>query len=415
MIQDKRIVSGIGWNLLATLIARSAGLFTSVILSRSFSQDVFGEYSIIQSTIMTFGVFAGFSTGITATKYIAETVRTDPSRAGRILGLITLMALAFGIGITVLLFLGSSLITTGILASPRLTPLLQVASLGLVASSLSGAQGGALAGFEAFQRLSRVNIYSAASSILAVAAGVLLNGMPGALWGLNIAAVISCLLGNRALAASAADHGIRINYKDWRQEWPVLWRFSVPSVLANMLVIPVGWVCNAMLVNQPGGFGEMAVYNIATQWRQLLLFLPGVATQVFLPIMSSQTSGEQRGSQALMMKTNVLIAAPALLAIMIGSPLILAVYGRAYIAQWPAFTVVQLAAFAQIVQAPVVMSWIADGRMWTFLTVHLAWGALLVGGSWVLLPLGALGLGLALLVSFILYFLVISVMNRRRA
>jgi hypothetical protein len=33
----------------------------------------------------------------------------------------------------------------------------------------------------------------------------------------------------------------------------------------------------------------------------------------------------------------------------------------------------------------------------------------------VLLPLGALGLGLALLVSFILYFLVISVMNRRRA
>ncbi|GFE58595.1 oligosaccharide flippase family protein [Geobacter sp. AOG1] len=416
LLADRRIRSGLFWNLLTTIAGRSAGLIISIIISRALGKESFGEFSIIQSTILTFGVFAGFGAGLTATKHVAETFRTDPTRTGRILALAIILAIAFGSLMTVTLLLGSSLIATHILSAPHLTTFLQVASISLVASSLSGAQSGALAGFEAFQGLSKVNIYSGIVSILTVTAGVTLNGMTGALWGYNIAAVISCYLGARALGVVTRDKGIMPDYRNSVREWSVLWRFSLPTMLANTLVTPAAWACNAMLVNQPGGFSEMATYNIVTQWRQLLLFLPGIAAQVFLPIMSSRTSSDrQESAKLLYLKTNIIIAVPFLMGMTVLSPLIMALYGKSYMAQWPVFVVVQLATFAQIIQAPVITSWTADGRMWTNLLANGFWGVALVILSWMLIELGALGLGLALLISFLLYFVVIMILNRRKA
>jgi len=199
------------------------------------------------------------------------------------------------------------------------------------------------------------------------------------------------------------------------REWPVIWRFSLPATLANTLVTPAAWACNVMLVNQPSGFSEMAVYNAATQWRQFMLFLPGIVAQVFLPIMSSQTNRDRReSSQALYLNINVLVAAPFLVGLSILSPLIMALYGKSYTAQWPVFVVVQLATFAQIIQSPVITSWVADGRMGTNLIANVFWGAALILVSWALKKLGALGLGLALLISFLLYFLIIKGVNRRK-
>ena len=416
IISDRRISYGLLWSLLATVAGRSAGLITSIIISRFLGKELFGEFSIIQSTILTFGVFAGFGAGLTATKHIAETFRSDPARSGRILALTIILTAAFGGVMTLTLLLGSSLISTHILSSPQLTTFLQIASISLFATALSGTQSGALAGFEAFRWLSRVNIYSGIASIIAITVGVILNGLAGALWGYNIAAVISCFLGSRALSVVTRDKGIIPDYLNCMREWSVLWRFSLPTMLANTLVTPAAWACNAMLVNQPGGFSEMAVYNVVTQWRQFLLFLPGIAAQVFLPIMSSQTSSDRpESAKTLYLKINIIIALPFLLGLSLLSPFIMALYGESYTAQWPVFVVVQLATFAQIIQSPVITSWAADGRMWTNLFANGFWGAALVILSWTFIKLGALGLGFALLLSFLLYFVVIVVINRRKA
>lgn len=415
VLGDRRISHGLLWNLLATVAGRSAGLISSIIISRLLGKELFGEFSIIQSTILTFGVFAGFGAGLTATKHIAETFRSDPARSGRILALTIILTTAFGGAMTLTLLAGSSLISTHILSSPHLTTYLQIASVSLVTTALSGTQSGALAGFEAFQGLSRINIYSGIASVIAMTVGVILNGLAGALWGYNIATAVSCFLGIRALRVVTREKGIDPDYRNCMREWAVLWRFSLPTMLANTLVTPAAWVCNAMLVNQAGGFSEMAIYNVATQWRQFLLFLPGIAAQVFLPIMSSQKAGDRpESAKTLYMKINIIIALPVLLGMSLLSPLIMALYGRSYTEQWPVFVIVQLATFAQILQSPIITSWAADGRMWTNLFANGFWGIALVVLSWSLIKLGALGLGLALLLSFLLYFVVIAILNRRK-
>ncbi len=412
-IANKRLSSGLLWNLLATLAGRSAGLVSAIIVSRSLGREVFGEFSIIQSTVFTFGVFAGFGSGLTATKHIAESFRRDPDRAGRTLALSMALAFAFGVAMTAVLILCSPLIAERMLKAPDLAPFLRIASLSLIASSLNGAQCGALAGFEEFRRLSRVNIYSGLAGIVCVAAGVAVNGLPGALWGYALATVASCFAAGAALRAVARGKGVIADYRQCMQEWPVLWRFSLPNMLANALVTPAAWLCNAMLVRRPDGFAEMAVYNAASQWRQILLFLPSIVSQVFLPIMSSQ-SGEhgREPTKSLYAKINLLVATPFLIVLSALSPSIMALYGRDFDIAWKVFVVVQLATFMQIIQGPAIISWAADGRMWTNFIANAFWGAFLVLLSWLFISLGALGLALALMVSFMLYFAVIKIAQR---
>lgn len=412
---DRRVKSGLLWNLLATIAGRSTALFISVILSRVLGKEGFGEFSIIQSTILTFGVFAGFGTGLTTTKHIAETFRTDPAKAGRILGMASIISIAFGGFMTVMLLLASFSIATNFLSSPNLTTFLRIASLSLVPSALNGSQNGALAGFEEFRKLSKVNIYSGIVTIVSVTIGVLQNDMSGALWGYNVAALISCILGARMLKVTIRENGIIRDYQNFLSEWPVLWRFSFPAMLTNTLVTPVNWVCHTMLVNQKDGFSQMAVYNVVTQWRQLLLFLPSIAAQVFLPIIASQSASESLHSiRQHYLKMNVAITLPFFITLSILSPFIMSLYGKSYIIHWPVFVIVQLATLAQIIQSPMITSWAANGLMWTNFTANIVWSSSLIIFSWLLISMGALGLALALFISFLLYFPIILAANWRK-
>src|SRR6185369_7865209 len=104
---DSRLRSALLWTLMSTIAGRSSGLVFAVVLSRMLGKESFGSFSIIQSTVLTMGVFAGFGTGLTATKHIAESFRSDTGRAGRILALTRLLALAFGFLITLTLVAGA--------------------------------------------------------------------------------------------------------------------------------------------------------------------------------------------------------------------------------------------------------------------------------------------------------------------
>ena len=47
------------------------------------------------------------------------------------------------------------------------------------------------------------------------------------------------------------------------------------------------WLANAVLAHQPGGYGELGLFNAANQWRLALLLLPSVLIRVALPLMAS--------------------------------------------------------------------------------------------------------------------------------
>ena len=402
-----RLARGVFWSITGSVISRGLMLCATVLVARMLGKTGYGELGMIQSTVGMLGVFAGFGLGVTATKYVSEFCRSDPERAGRIIGLSGLFALGTG-GIMALgLFIFAPWLAEHTINAPHLTGVLRVGALLLFVNALNGAQTGALAGFEAFQTIARVNLIIGLISFPVLVFGAYFGGLVGVVWALAINLCFNWLLNHLALRKEARRYGIPFSLRDCGREWSVLWKFSLPAVLAGSMVGPVNWVCSAILVNRHDGYEEMGIFNAANQWYALLLFLPGIFGSVVLPILSDQwgQNNTRRSVKTMILaiKINLLTVIPLVLVASLVSPYIMSLYGEAFVEGWPTLVVVLITAGLLAIQEPVGQIIAASGKMWIGFAMNTGWGLVVITSTLLLVDYGALGLAIARMLSYIVH------------
>ncbi len=164
---------------------------------------------MIQSTVGMLGIFAGLGLGLTATKYVAELRSRDPERAGRIIALGCAVAIVSGGLLALGLLAYAPFLAAKTLNAPALADELRIASVLLFFNAFNGAQTGALAGFEAFRAIARINLARGLVTFPITVALVLLWRLPGAIWALAVTAAVTCLLSQLSLRRHCAALGIR--------------------------------------------------------------------------------------------------------------------------------------------------------------------------------------------------------------
>jgi O-antigen/teichoic acid export membrane protein len=401
-----RLAKGAFWSLIGTVLSRSLSVVSSILVARMLGKVGMGELGIIQSTVGIFSAFAGLGMGLTATKFVAEYRVKESQRAGAMLGLSAAVAWASGGVMMLAMLVLAPWFAKNTLAAPQLAGLIRIGSVLLLIGSVNGAQTGALAGFEAFKTIARVNLVCGLLSFPLMVGGALWFGLEGAVWGLVGSMAVNCLFSHLALRREAAAAGVPFSAKLQPEQWSVLWRFSLPSVLCNVIWGPVNWACNALLVNHANGYAEMGIYNVTLSWFNAVSFLPGVLAQVILPLLASQTteasSCNQKKIVLLAIKANALAVIPATLIIAGLSPLIMSCYGAGFREGWPTLVVTVLTAGILAVQIPPVQAITAAGRMWAVFFTYVSYGVLYFGLTFALVGWGALGLSTARLFTYII-------------
>lgn len=394
-----RLARGAFWSLAGALISRGFALLASILVARMLGKSGFGELAIIQTTIGMFGVFAGFGMGMTSTKHIAEFRRKDPRKAGRIMALSSGIAVFSSGLMTIALIIFAPWLAENTLAAPHLSSLLQAGSGLLFLGAINGVQTGALAGFEAFRTIARVNFISGIAHFPLVVVGAYFAGVRGAVWGLVAGMLINWLLNHYALRITARQSGVSFQYHDCLREWKVLRDFSIPAVLSASMVGPVNWICHALLVNQPNGYAEMGIFNAANQWFTALLFFPGVIGQSVLPVLSDNIGLNKREDSRkillLSIKLNAIVVFPLAFVGCLLSAYIMQLYGPSFGEAWPTLIVVFCTAALLAVQTPVGHIISASGRMWTGFLMNVGWGLVFVVFTWVFISSGSFGLSIA--------------------
>ena len=89
----ERLRQGIQWSALGTIINQGSTFIVSVIAARILGRETFGGYAIVLSTIVTLSNIAQLGMGYTTTKFVAELRETDRTRAGRVLGMGTVVSI----------------------------------------------------------------------------------------------------------------------------------------------------------------------------------------------------------------------------------------------------------------------------------------------------------------------------------
>jgi O-antigen/teichoic acid export membrane protein len=402
-----RLAKGVFWSMAGAVISRGLMLAAWVLVARMLGKTGYGELGMIQSTVGMFGVFAGFGLGLTATKHVAEFRQTDPARAGRIIGLSGLVAIVTGGLMALGLLIFAPWLAGHTINAPHLTGVLRIGAIILFINALNGAQTGALAGFEAFRTIAYVNLFVGLISFPIIVCGAYFGGLTGAVWALAINLGVNWLLNHLALRKEARRYRVPFTFRNCSRELSILWKFSLPAVLAGSMVGPVNWICAALLVNQPDGYGEMGIFNAANQWYAMILFLPGLLGQVALPVLSERL-GQKETNQSmktmvLTIKVNALLVVPLVLLVSIVSPYIMNLYGESFRSGWPTLVVVLLTSGLLAVQISVAQIIAASGKMWAGFAMNSGWALSYIVSTILLVHIGSLGLATARLIGDILH------------
>ncbi len=379
-----------------TMITKLLGLVSSIILARMLGKVPFGELATIQSTVGLFGAYTGVGIGITATKYVAEYRELQAERCGRVIGFSLAAALVGGILASLGLLLFGGWLAAHTLAAPELAPMLRIGAGLVIFGSLQGAYLGALTGFEAFKQVCWVNLISSVLAVPLIVAGASWHGLQGAVWALVLQIVLGCAFGHVALIKAAANAGVKISLGYHPDEWVMFWRFTVPTLLANLLSTPAGWFSRTVLVNQPGGYAQNALVGAANQWLNLVNFLPYTMGGVLVPIFANLYATGRRDDFMKLLRQNLLLNAAVALSValplMLCSYFILGFYGPAFHDGVAIFVVYMLCGALMAINELLSRTMQSAGRAWTVLTSNGFWALLMVLGSiWLIPPYKGLG------------------------
>ncbi len=376
----------------------------SMLVARMLGREGFGEFGIVQSTVMMFGTLAGFGLGLTTTKHVAEFRNSFPHRASRILSLSGIVSWGSG-GLCVgLLFLTASWLATETLKAPELEGAIRIGSFLVLFGAVNGAQLGALAGFEAFKRMAQLSVWGGLANFPFVIGGCRFFGLHGAIWGLVAAQAFGCALNRWALTREARSHGIALWSREWRQEFGVLWTFSIPALVAALVTAVARWMSHAIIVRQPDGMLAMATCTIGIQFQALILFLPGLITGVSLPIMSDlRGQGEAEKLRKFTyrnLKLNLAVTSAFCIPLALLSGPILRLYGPAYRGEE---TVFMLFLFAGILASGSRFAYqilaSRDAMRFSLLS-NFAFSSLLIGTVALLVEQGAMAFACAQVVAY---------------
>jgi O-antigen/teichoic acid export membrane protein len=89
-------------------------------------------------------------------------------------------------------------------------------------------------------------------------------------------------------------------------------------------MMPMMWLANSFLVRQPGGYGEMALYAAANNFRILGLFLPNVINNVGLSVLNNEKAKGDMTHYNRVFRSNVLY----IFFVSLGSVLVIGIFGR---------------------------------------------------------------------------------------
>lgn len=387
-----RFVKGAFWSLGGAVISQGLALAAFIITARLLGKVGFGELGMIRSTVGMFGVFAGFGLGLTATKHVAEFRAKDPERTGRIIGLSAISAAVFGAASALAVYIIAPTLAAKAIKAPHLAMELRIGCGLLFLDALSGAQTGALAGFEAFKTIAKANLARGLLSFPIIVIAVWFWGLPGAVGAMVAVAAVGLLINHLALGIECRRAAVQVRYSRVRSEWPILWKFSLPAFLASAMVGPVTWLTNAMLVNRPDGYAEMGIYHAAIRWRTALLFLPAAMGRVVVPMLSSFFALGNRQAVKKVLRGAMLAAGaasvPFALALILFSSHVMALYGKSFAQGAVVLSIVAITIALLAVQQPVGQVIVASGRMWVGAAMNLCWAIVLLCICWLLLSRG---------------------------
>ena len=405
----KRIAHGTFWMFAGTAIGKFLVLIAGIIVANILGKEQYGELGLVRSTISMFVILGTAGLGLTATKYIAEYKDNNKEKVSSIFVLTNGFALVTGLIITLVVLLAAPYLADNTLNAPHLVNEVRIGGFLLFISVMNSAQSGVLLGFEDFKSSALTTFYASIAEFIFMIMGAYYWGVIGALIGFGIGYVIMSISYFFYVRKNMVSRNISRSLKVFnKNDVELLYKFSLPAALSSLLIGPVFWIARTMLANSPNGYGELGIYEVADQWKIIILFIPSSISNILIPILSSIYSQGKSESYNKTLKYNIIIntSITFILATLVAlfAKWIMCLYGSEFDDIWTLIIVIYSTVFTSIASV-IGIAITSKGKMWVGLGFNLLWSLIFLCfvSLFLKMELGAKGLALALLLSYLFH------------
>lgn len=413
----KRLLHGISWTLLSSVLIRATTFITALVNSHILGKHGYGELGLILNTLILFGILSS-GYGATCSKYIAELKDSNPNRAGKIFTLSTILTISITIFGTAILYFGADQIANNTLNASHLASPLRIACIALVAQAIIGVSEGVLLGLQAFKLRSNIGVIQA--FIWLPTTAFLSNQwqLNGALIAYVISYVIAALSYIFILYRECKRQQFIPVLKNIWSECSIIFNFTLPVLFNSLLVIPTNWICSVILANQTNGFAELGGYNAANQWRILVLQIPILIQATVSPMMNESLGKKDLNLfYKLFLVIYKAIFCLSLIVCIFGisfSRQLMTFFGDEFTSEYKVMMLVMITALIISMSGFIGNTLLIINKTWQALVVNVVLGTIAVSLSFVLAPrYGGIGLCISFLIGYFIQCLVsIYLLNR---
>jgi O-antigen/teichoic acid export membrane protein len=391
----KKMINGMAWNVFGTAISNILMMFASIATARILGVDQNGEYGVINSTVFMFSTFAGLGLGITATRFVAEYKTTDIEKCGRIIGMTNIVGIAAGCSMAIILFILAPWLASEQLNAPYLQVGLRVASVLLITNTINTIQYSVLAGFENFKGIAKLAIIQGLVAFPSYIGFTVFFGVNGLILGQVAVSSIMVMLFEIETIKTGQQHAICRDIRNANQEFDVMWRFSLPSMLSNLMIGPVIWIGNTFITATTNGYFELGIFNAANQWRTVLTFFPIAVGRVIQPLIVANRDN------CRLERINILfgwmIVSCFAIPVLAAPELITWLYGKEYSGQALKVSLLIIVLICCIIsyKEGVARNLVSNNLMWWGFLSNSLWGITFLGLLWSIRGWGAIGISVS--------------------
>lgn len=278
-ILNNSLIKDSFWAVFGNLFGKGISLFAGMYIARILGKEIFGEYSLIKSTVISFSMLSTFGLGYTSTKFIAERITNSPDSVVAIVKKVLKITLIFSGSLSILVLLLSDNIANYIFETPHLTVPLKFVSIWILFNALTTSQIGILAGLSKFQSLAKINVITGITLFILSIVFTLQYALVGAILALLISQVLN-FFANYYVINSTIKRFSKNEVFNLVSGYELI-RFSLPVTLQELMYGFAMWF-SSILVVKYSDYSQLGMYNAATQIGYMILYVPGILRNVIL-------------------------------------------------------------------------------------------------------------------------------------
>ena len=311
-ILDNRMKDAFKWSFIGQVLSRFINLISTIVLARIMLPEGYGKYIYIIGTLIFFSQLMSLSIKSTTTRNVAFLINTDKEKVQKYIFISLLLGLFFAFTGYIILLLVVMLFQNNIIVIEYTVIILSIAFSAIISEITTATILGILEGVKSFKSINLSTIFISILKFIFSYLGFMFYGIEGAIIGWIIASFIGLYIFYTHLNQTLKINNIILSgnrISECKEELKLFFNFSIPSSIETGIILFSMWLIQTFILEY-GDIGkkEIAMFNIASQWKYLIIYLPAILINMLQSFLSEfNAKDEKENAEDLFKKTKKVI------------------------------------------------------------------------------------------------------------